>query len=66
MEENPKIVKLCKNQAVNPKHVIAVLIDKNDLKTYALIIGGIKVPSDHTFDETVKILNGESIIATKE
>ncbi len=51
-------IKVSKTITVNPKHVVCVLLNEQDLKTVVVMIGGIKVPSEHSFDETIKLLNG--------
>lgn len=53
-----RIVKISKQEAINPRHVIAVILDKKNLRTIVVMIGGVSVPSEHDFDKTVELLNG--------
>lgn len=51
------MIKISTNAAVNPKHVVAVMFDKTSLKTKVVLLGMQTLDSDHSFYDTVVILN---------
>jgi len=51
------MIKISETVAVNPKSVVAVMFDTNTLKTKVVFPNMTNVLSDHTFEETVKLLN---------
>jgi len=55
-------IKISKKIAVNPRHVMIVGLDPKTLKTGVLLVGNLQYTSDFDFDNTIKLLNGESII----
>lgn len=50
------MVKISETSAVNPKHVLAILFNKENLKTIVVMLGNTTIPSDHTFADTVNML----------
>lgn len=50
------MIKISEDTAVNPKHVFAVMFDKNTLRTKVVFGNMTNVLSDKTFEETVKLL----------
>ncbi len=54
-------IQIAKSISVNPEHVISVLLNEKTFKTVIVTIGG-KVESDHNLVDTIKLLNGESLI----
>ncbi len=64
--DNSKLVKVSKNSAVNPRQVMFLGLT-DDLKTVVFIVGCPKgIHSDYSFDDTVKLLNGEDIGEVKD
>ncbi len=51
------MIKISDTTAVNPKHVLAVIFDTATLKTKVVFPGMASVLSDHTFEDTVAMLN---------
>ena len=56
-----KLVKLNERTYVSPNNILMVCLNGQTLKTAVfLTVGGVAVESDFTFDETVKLVNGEA------
>jgi len=51
------MIKIASDAAVNPRHVIAVMRNKQNLtETLVVLIGMQSVKSDHDFETTIKML----------
>ena len=50
------MIKISDDAAVNPKHIIAILFNKTNLKTMVVFPGGVSVESGKTFEETISLL----------
>lgn len=53
------MIKISKTVAVNPKHVLAVMLDSEKLVTKVVFPGMTNVVSEFSFEETVNLLNAE-------